>query len=344
MPSAIITPMKRSYLLPGIAGLLILGLITLAGVHHADLVVLNPQGPVGREERWVIIITVALAAIIVVPLFGLLAWFSYRYRASRSGPKGRHQPDWDHDSALVEFSWWLVPTAIVIILSFIAWKTTFDLDPFKPLQSSHGPLRVQVVALEWKWLFIYPDLGIASVNQLEFPAGTPVHFDVTSDAPMNQFWIPSLGGEIMAMPGMTNQLSLLADHDGTYAGLSSNISGSGFAGMTFDAKAVSPQDFNAWVQSVRASNNPLNATSYAALSAPSSYVPVQYFSSVADGIYTDSMMKYMGTMSLPSSEHMSEPSSATDSMPSMDMPMQTASPGMVSSTSAPLTDHPVYPI
>jgi cytochrome o ubiquinol oxidase subunit 2 len=286
--------MNRSYILPGIAGLLMLGLIVLAGVHHADLLVLNPQGPIARSERWVIIITLLLSAIVVVPLFVLLAWFSYRYRASRSGPKGRHQPDWDHDNVVAEFSWWLAPTAIVIVLSFIMWRTSHELDTFLPLQSSEQAVRIQVVALQWKWLFIYPDLGIASVNEIEFPAGVPVHFDVTSDAPMNQFWIPSLGGQIMAMPGMSNQINLLADHAGTFEGLSSNISGEGFSGMRFAAKAVSKEEFATWVNTARAAQSPLTLGTYAKLAAPSSNTPVQYFSSVADGIYTASMMKYMG--------------------------------------------------
>lgn len=285
--------MKRTYILPAVAGLLISGLVVLALVHHADLVVFNPQGPIAAQEKWVIITTVLLSAIVVLPLFGLLAWFSYRYRASRSGPKGRHEPDWDHDSAAAEFSWWLVPTAIVIVLSFVAWRSTYALDPFMPLQNTHAPVRIQAVALRWKWLFIYPDLGIATVNQITFPAGTPIHFDVTADAPMNQFWIPSLAGQVMAMPGMSTQLSVIADHPGTYTGLSSHISGEGFAGMTFQAKAVSPQDFNTWVTHVRSSANRLDVESYAGLEKPSTYVSPMYYSSIATGMYTSSMMKYM---------------------------------------------------
>ena len=334
--------MKRSYILPGIAGLLILSLIILAGVHHADLIVLNPQGPIARGERWVIIITVALAAIIVLPLFALLAWFSYRYRASRSGPKGRHQPDWDHDNAATEFGWWLVPTIIVVILSVIAWQTTFALDPFKKIASTQAPIHVQVIALQWKWLFIYPELGIATVNYFEFPAGTPVEFEVTADAPMNQFWIPSLGGEIMAMPGMSNKLTLLADHIGTYTGQSSNISGSGFAGMTFIAQSVSQHDFITWVQQVHQSRNPLTPEAYDALAVPSSYVPIQYFSLVPSDLYTASMVKYMGPMSMPTNSQ--NGSNTPNEMPMSGMKMNSQQALPSTATTAPLSNHPVYPL
>jgi cytochrome o ubiquinol oxidase subunit 2 len=329
--------MKRSYILPGIAGLLIIGMGILAFVRRADFLILNPHGPIAAAEQTVIITTVLLAGIIVVPLFGLLAWFSYRYRASRSGPKGRHQPDWDHDSAIAEFSWWLVPTVIVIILSIIVWVSTYKLDPFKPLaeqNSDYETVNVQAIALQWKWLFIYPDLGIATVNEIEFPAGTAIHFEVTSDAPMNQFWIPSLGGQIMAMPGMSNQINLLATESGTFKGLSSNISGEGFAGMTFTAKAVSRQEFMTWVQQVKSTHNSLNRASYASLAVPSSYVPARYFSSVDEGIYTASMTKYSGSM-MPMQQGMRETSATSNNAAAEITPNNTMS--VMSESHAPMS-------
>lgn len=285
--------MKRNLILVGIAVLVVVGLVVFAFLHGADMRVLNPQGPIGFEERWVIFATIALSAIVVLPVFFFLFLFAWKYRADHPNVHLTHEPNWDHDSWWAEFVWWLVPLVIVFCLSIIAWKTTYELDPFKPLTSSNAPLTVEVIALDWKWLFIYPQQGIASVNLVEFPANTPVHFYITSDAPMNSFWIPSLGGQIMAMPGMTTQLNLLADKSGDYNGFSSNISGEGFAGMAFTAKSVSQDDFNSWVQSIQQQSNPLTSSAYSALSVPSEYNPVTYYSWVDPQLYTANVMKYM---------------------------------------------------
>jgi cytochrome o ubiquinol oxidase subunit II len=285
--------MKRNFVLVGIAALIMGGLVGYAFLHGADLTVLNPQGPIGLEERWVIGITVLLSAIVVIPVFIMLFMFAWQFRAGNPKAHVTHEPNWDHDSWFAEFVWWIVPGVIVIILSVIAWNTTHQLDPFKPLQGSAAPITIQVIALDWKWLFIYPAQGIATVNMVEFPANTPVHFYITSDAPMNSFWIPSLGGQIMAMPGMTTQLNLLAYKPGVYDGASSNISGDGFAGMGFKVNSVTASDFNAWVQSVKEQQNPLNAGTYAALSQPTEYNPVTSYSSIDSGLYTANVMKYM---------------------------------------------------
>jgi cytochrome o ubiquinol oxidase subunit 2 len=288
-----VVEMKRNLILPGIAGLIIVGLVVYAYLHGADLRVLNPQGPVGLEERWVIGTTVALAAIVVVPLFIALLFFALKYRANNPETTQLHEPSWDHDNWFSELVWWIVPGAIVIALSIVAWQTTHQLDPFKELQGSGPSMTVDVIALDWKWLFIYPQQGIATVNMVEFPQNMPVHFYITSDAPMNSFWIPSLGGQIMAMPGMTTQLNLLASSQGDFNGFSSNISGDGFAGMAFTAKSVSDSDFQAWVQSVKEQSNPLNTDTYAALAQPSEYNPVATYSSVTGNLFTGSVMKYM---------------------------------------------------
>ena len=285
--------MKRNLILPGIAGLIIVGLVVFAYVHGTDLRVLNPQGPIGLEERWVIGTTVLLAAIVVVPLFIALFAFAWQYRASNPKAHQTHEPNWDHDNWFMEVIWWAVPAVIVVGLCIMAWQTTHRLDPFKEIQGSGPSMTVDVIALDWKWLFIYPQQGIASVNMVEFPQNTPVHFYITSDAPMNSFWIPSLGGQIMAMPGMTTQLNLLANTQGDFNGFSSNISGDGFAGMAFTAKSVSDSDFQAWVQSVKSQSNPLDADTYTALAEPSEYNPVTYYSSVAGDLFTDNVMKYM---------------------------------------------------
>ncbi len=264
-----------------------------SALHSASLVLLHPAGFVANEELEVILITALLSSLVVIPVFGLLFWFAWRYRATSSSTEKRHKPGWDHDNWIAETVWWVIPSLIIILLSFIAWKTANDLDPYKPLESSVQPITVQVVALDWKWLFIYPEQGIATVNMLEFPENTPIHFDLTADAPMNSFWLPKLSGQIMVMPGMQTQLNLSADSTGTYNGVSANISGRGFAGMTFEARSVSKEDFDAWVTQVKQTSEPLTNATYAELAAPSERVPAKTYSSVAEGLFNAIMMKYM---------------------------------------------------
>ena len=162
--------------------------------------------------------------------------------------KAKHAPDWEHNY-IAEYCWWGVPIVIIVILAVTTWKSSHDLNPFKPIESEKKPLAIQVVALHWKWLFIYPEQGIATVNFVQFPEKTPINFEITSDAPMNSFWIPQLGGQIYAMPAMRSKLHLIANEIGSFRGVSANISGKGFAGMTFTAKSSSEEDFDAWVQS-----------------------------------------------------------------------------------------------
>jgi cytochrome o ubiquinol oxidase subunit 2 len=285
--------MKREYILPCVILLLVSIAVALTYLHGINFPILQPAGPVAFGERRVIIITLLLCAIVVVPVFVILFSFAWMFRADRPRARHRHLPDWDHHSAAIEASWWLVPTVIVFFLSVLAWNTSHALDPYKPLQGSGDPITVEVVALDWKWLFIYPQLGIASVNMLEIPLEAPVHFELTADAPMNSFWIPQLGGQIMVMPGMMTQLNLLASRTGTFNGFSGNISGDGFSGMAFTAKSVSQADFENWVNAIRVSQNPLTASSYAALERPSEYDPAAYYSSVDADLYSGIMMKFM---------------------------------------------------
>ncbi|MEO6536893.1 MAG: COX aromatic rich motif-containing protein [Candidatus Paceibacterota bacterium] len=285
--------MKRYFVLPIVAALALLGILVLAQVHGANLAVLYPQGFIGTEERDVIVITALLSSVVVIPVFCLLFWFAWRYRATSSKTETRHRPGWDHNDWVIETVWWVIPTLIIIILSFIALKSAHDLDPYKPIENGEQTITVQVVALNWKWLFIYPEQGIATVNMLEFPEHTPVHFVLTADAPMNSFWIPKLGGQIMVMPGMQTQLNLSADTTGTYNGVSANISGRGFAGMSFVANSVSKEDFDAWVASVKETSEPLTQQTYTELAAPSEWVPAKTYSAVADGLFNAIIMKYM---------------------------------------------------
>ncbi len=255
------------------------------------MAVLDPAGPVAFQERSIILFTFALCAIIVVPVFLMLFFFAWKYRASNFKTISHHLPEWDHTRS-AEIICWIVPSVLIAILAVLAWQSSYALDPYKPL-NNQVPMTVQVIALDWKWLFIYPSQGIASVNLLEIPENVPVRFELTADAPMNSFWIPQLGGQIMAMPGMSTQLNLMADRTGDFNGFSGNISGEGFAGMAFIVRSVSQSDFDAWVQSVYQSNNPLDVDSYAALAAPSTYNAVAAYSSVQENLYTSVIMQYM---------------------------------------------------
>jgi len=272
-----------------------LGIIMLAVMLFwgTNVAVFNPQGPIAREQLDLIIVTSLLSLIVVLPVFALTFYIVWKYRATNtSGKKAPYRPDWDRHRG-IEAVWWLVPFVLIGILSVVIWKSSHDLDPYKPLASDKKPVTVQVIALDWKWLFIYPEQNIASVNHVQFPVDTPVNFRLTADAPMNSFWIPQLGGQVYAMAGMQTKLHLMADKIGSYQGSSANISGEGFAGMTFTAKASSQKDFDAWVRSVKKAEDRLDAQSYEALAKPGKNHPVTYYASSEKGLYDTVIMKYM---------------------------------------------------
>jgi cytochrome o ubiquinol oxidase subunit II len=275
--------------------LLALGFALLAGwyLRHTSIPVLEPRGPIAQKERQLIIIALLLSLIVVIPVFSLLGIFAWKYRESNT--KAKYSPNLDH-SRIAETIWWLIPSALILAIAVITWNSSHQLDPFKPLNSSTQPITIQVVALDWKWLFIYPQQNIATVNLVQFPSQTPVDFEITADAPMNSFWIPQLSGQIYAMPGMSTQLHLMANTDGSFHGSSANISGQGFAGMAFIAKASSPDDFKRWVSSVKRSPSHLSQDAYAKLAAPSQSNPVAYYASSAAGLYDNVIIKYMGPM------------------------------------------------
>ncbi len=235
--------------------------------------VLQGAGPVALAERGLMLHAVEFMLIVAVPVITLLFLFAWRYRASNT--KAVYAPNWEH-SKLEELIWWAIPFEIVLILGALTWGSTHELAPQRPLDDT-APLVVQVVALEYKWLFIYPEQGIATVNYLALPVGRPVRFDITGDAPMNSFWIPQLGGQIYAMTGMVNTLNLEADQPGQYHGMSANYSGEGFVHMQFVADAMLPAGFDSWVESAKAatSSHLLDQAAYARLAAPIES-PVEY--------------------------------------------------------------------
>ena len=280
--------MKQARSSTRLAGVLTFALAALLSGCKAAL--LEPAGHIAADEKSLIITSTLLMLIVVVPVILLTLYFAWKYRASNTS--ATYMPDWSY-SHRIEAVVWAVPIAIILVLGTLTWRTTHELDPYKPLASSVKPIEIKVVALDWKWLFIYPEQHIATVNEIQFPAGTPVNFRITSDTVMNVFFIPQLGSQIYAMAGMQTQVNLIADQPGVYDGLSTNFSGAGFPDMKFTATATSQADFDAWVAKVRASGNKLGLDNYADLAKQSTKDPVKYFSNVEPVLFTAVLDKYM---------------------------------------------------
>ena len=270
-----------------------IGWATLEYLQNHVVAVMQPMGFVGIKERNLLVIATCLMLLVVIPVFILAIYFAYKYRASNK--KAKYEPKWDYD-LVAESIWWGFPCAIVLIIAVITFRSSHEHDPFKPIESDTKALNVQVVALQWNWLFIYPEYNIATLNYVQFPEKTPINFYVTADAPMNSFWIPRLGGQIYAMPGMKTQLHLIADTVGTFDGVSANLSGKGFAGMKFEAQASSDEDFHKWVASVQASANALDIDVYKQLAKPSENTPVTLYQLTKPDLYEWIVMKYMMPM------------------------------------------------
>jgi cytochrome o ubiquinol oxidase subunit 2 len=270
----------------------IVGIVTLSIWYFSQVSVdvLQPQGEVAAKQRDLIVFTLGLSLIVVVPVFTLLFYFAWKYREGNRA--ARYMPEWDGNKWL-EIIWWGIPCIIIGILSVVTWQTSHSLDPYKPLVSDVKPVKVQVVATQWKWLFIYPELGIATTNDLRFPEKTPLNLEITADAPMNSFWIPSLGGQVYAMSGMTTKLHLSANTIGEYKGSSANISGEGYADMAFTARSLSDADFNEWVARVKTTGGALDMGRYEVLAQPSIVKEPGYFALKEDDLYTAIVMKYM---------------------------------------------------
>src|ERR1700712_2425190 len=252
-------------------------LIVAAFCSGCNMSVLDPKGQVGADEKTLIITATLLMLVVVIPVIFLTVFFAWKYRATNT--KAAYMPNWSY-SHRIEAVVWAVPCAIILVLGTITWKTTHTLDPYRPLVSTVKPITIQVVSLDWKWLFIYPDQHIATINEIAFPANTPVNFKITSDTVMNVFFIPQLGSQIYAMAGMQTQVNLIANEQGVFDGLSTNFSGAGFPDMQFKAHATTPAEFDAWVAKVKASPNKLGLDNYNALAKPSEKDPVKYFSGV----------------------------------------------------------------
>jgi len=269
-------------------------LISLFVLSSCKLAVFDPKGTIADQQKDLIFTSFWLMLIVVIPVIVLTLFFSYRYRETNKNAK--YDPNWA-DNKYLELTWWSIPIVVIGVLAVIAWKTSHTLDPYRPLESKVKPLEIQVVALDWKWLFIYPEYNVASVNYLEIPQNVPINFKITAQAPMNSFWIPRLAGQIYAMEGMQTLLHLEANAPGSFEGLSANFSGRGFNEMKFLIKAGTNEEFKLWINSLKNSPERLTKERYDELAKPSEDDKVQNFSFVEENLFMNIMMKYMPPMS-----------------------------------------------
>ncbi|WP_348698007.1 ubiquinol oxidase subunit II [Duganella fentianensis] len=269
-------------------GLFVAALIALAG---CNTVVMNPSGDIAQQQSHLIMVSTALMLLIIVPVIFLTLLFAWRYRKNNTAAK--YEPDWDHSTRL-ELVIWGAPLLIIIALGLLTWISTHLLDPYRPLtrldanrpiSAAVKPMEVEVVALDWKWLFIYPEQGVATINELYAPVDVPVRFKITATEVMNSFYIPALAGQIYAMPGMETQLNAVINKAGVYEGFSANYSGAGFSHMRFKFYGTSQADFDKWVDSTRASTETLDRATYTEVAKPSEREPVRRFGKVDADLY-----------------------------------------------------------
>src|SRR6476646_1047625 len=262
--------------------------------------VLDPKGPIALAERQILLNALGIMLAIVIPVILAILVVSFWFRASNE--RARYRPNFAYSGRL-EMLVWSIPAMTVFLVGGVAWVGSHDLNPRKPIASTVKPLRVQVSSLDWKWLFIYPDQGVASVNHLTIPVGTPVNLELTSSGVMNSFFVPQLGSQIYTMAGMITRLHLQADHPGTYRGFSAQFSGEGFSDMHFDADAVPDEKFAQWLDAARSAGPELDAKSYAELAKPSAAVAPFTYRSVAPGLFNNIMVSEMQSDNAMCSRH-----------------------------------------
>ncbi len=283
-----------------VLGLACLTLLVAVLLRDNDVALLNPQGLIAGEQRRLMILSVALMLEIAIPTLALFYFVAWKYRESNE--KATYAPNTHHNKVVVA-SMWAFPFITMILLASVMWPATHKLAPQKLIDNGVDPLTIQVVALRWKWLFIYPEENIASVNFVQVPTNRPVQFELTADeAPMSSFWIPHWGGQLYAMTGHANRLNLMAETPGDYKGSSAEINGEGFAGMKFIARASSTEDFARWVQETKSSAEALDTAAYEKLLEPSENNPAAFYASAETGLYGKVLMKYGGSHA-PHTEH-----------------------------------------
>jgi len=277
----------------------VIGIIAVLGAAFAihfilrsgKALVAHPKGVIAHGELNLITTNILLMLIVVVPTFILLFVIAWKYRAKNS--KAKYDPEHSY-GILGQLMLWAIPAVIIAVMIGVTWKATHKLDPYRPLESEVEPLKIQVVALDWKWLFIYPEQGIASVNFIQFPERTPIHFILSADGtPMNSFWLPQLSGQIYCMTGMVTPLHIMADESGEYTGRAAEINGPGFADMTFVAKSTSQSDFDDWVEQVKQSPLQLTDPTYSELAERSQNNPIALYSYVEEDLFSKIVIKNM---------------------------------------------------
>ena len=261
-------------------------------MHDKNIAILNPKGQIADQQKQLIIFTTILGLAVILPVFGLLFAFIRKYSVNAKKPAA-YNPDED-GNPLIEAIWWGIPIVIIIVLSIVTWITTHQLDPYRALESNKKPLHVQVVALQWRWLFIYPEQKIASINELHIPTNRPVEFSISADSPMSAFWIPNLGSQIYAMNGMTAKLHLEADKPGEYRGSNSNISGEGYADMNFKVIATNDEQFDRWTTSLSKSPNNIDWGAYTTIAKQTRDSSVHNYRLDDEKLYDKILEKYMG--------------------------------------------------
>ena len=285
------TNMRKFKFVLGILALLCGALAIFLVLRDEKTLLMHPKGIIAQSELHVIARHYFLMSIIVIPtliLFFVIAW---KYRAKNT--KAKHEPE-QTGSVFGEVVLWLIPSSVIAVMIFYTWFETHELDPYRPIVSEVEPFTIQVVALDWKWLFIYPEQGIASVNFVQFPAATPIHFRLAADgSPMNSFWLPELSGQIYAMSGMITSIHMMADEPGVYKGRAAEINGEGYADMTFVAQSTSHSDFEDWVKEVKQSPLELHQSMYEELSQASQNHPITLYSYVEGDLFNKIVMKYM---------------------------------------------------
>lgn len=282
--------MKRKFFFGVLA--VVIGVIGIAVVlSNKNALVVHPEGTIAKQELELIITNIILMLCIIVPTYILLFVIVWKYCIK----KENIQYDPDHSYGPVgELMMWGLPSIVVVVMAVVTWNATHQLNPYKPIESEVNPLAVQVVALDWKWLFIYPELGIATLNYFHIPEGVPIHLRLTADAsPMNSFWIPQLSGQIYSMTGMSTQLYLMADRAGEYVGRAVEINGEGYADMTFPVKSTSSKEFEEWVAEVKKSSFHLTDAVYDDLVKPAVNKSIILFSDVEKDLYHKIVHKYM---------------------------------------------------
>lgn len=265
------------------------GKILLSGKNFQ---ILNPKGFISLQERELAFTAISMMLLVVIPVFIFAFHVATTYHENNK--RAKYTPDWDHNTKL-QILLWAFPSAIIAILCVLNWVTAHKLDPHVAIASTTKPITVEVIATRWKWIFIYPEQGIATVNLLEIPENTPIHFELSaSDTPMNSFWIPQIGGQIYAMSGMATQTHLMATSVGQFRGENAELNGDGYADMTFTVKSVTQDDFDSWVSQIQDSSTPsLTLDAFNKLALPSLNHPIAYYSSTQGNLFSTIVMKYM---------------------------------------------------